>query len=49
MTKQQRLEALHEVRHEIRRINLAAGETRFNPAATALVDQMIAEHEGSAR
>lgn len=40
------LEALVECRAEISRINAAAGETRFNPAATALVDAAIAKARG---
>lgn len=42
------LAALVECRAEISRINAAAGETRFNPAATTLVDAAIAKAEGRA-
>ena len=35
------LAALQDVRDEIRRLNQAAGETVFNPAATALLDAVM--------
>lgn len=44
--KEELLATLKEVRAEIRRINEAAGETRFNPAATEMVDGEIAKLEG---
>jgi DNA repair ATPase RecN len=40
------LEALDEVRHEISRLNRAAGETVFNPAATEQVEEAIAKARG---
>tara|TARA_R100000458_G_C8252381_1_gene229055 strand:+ start:1190 stop:1402 length:213 start_codon:yes stop_codon:yes gene_type:complete len=40
------LEALLEARHEISRLNKAAGETVFNPAATELADAAIAKARG---
>lgn len=36
-------DALQEVRAEIARLNTAAGETVFNPTATALLDELIEE------
>jgi hypothetical protein len=41
MSKQDILAAVIEARAEISRINRAAGETRFNPAATAGLDAII--------
>jgi hypothetical protein len=41
MSKQETYEALCEVRTEISRINLAAGHTVFNPAATQLLEQVM--------
>ena len=35
------LDTLREVRAEITRINEAAGETRFNPTATLMLDRLI--------
>jgi hypothetical protein len=43
-----RLAALVEVRDEIRRVNRAAGETVFNPAATALLEGVMAALEAQA-
>jgi len=43
MNKNVKLNALLEVRHEITRLNRAAGHVVFNPAATKLVDRMIEE------
>lgn len=45
MSPWQQLAALREVRAEISRINAAAGETIFNPAATELLAAVIAEIE----
>ena len=36
---------LLEVRAEITRVNEAAGETVFNPAATAVLDKWIRHHQ----
>jgi predicted transcriptional regulator len=35
------LDTLRELRAEITRINEAAGETRFNPTATSMLDRLI--------
>lgn len=41
MTKQEMVNELYEVRHEIRRLNEAAGHTVFNPAATVGLDRVL--------
>jgi len=38
------IESLLEVRSEITRLNVAAGRTVFNPAATALIDEALKGH-----
>ena len=40
----QTIEALKEIRREIRRVNQAAGQTIFNPAATDALEQLLKEH-----
>jgi hypothetical protein len=44
-SREQVLEDLREVRWEIARLNRAAGETIFNPAATQALDGLISELE----
>lgn len=39
------LSAMREVSHEITRLNQAAGETVFNPAATGMLRERMAEIE----
>lgn len=41
-------DALAEARHEITRLNRAAGETVFNPAATQAIDAAIESLEAEA-
>jgi len=43
MTDEEIYDALREARAEINRLNEAAGETVFNPAATSLVDSSLYE------
>lgn len=45
MSPAEQLAALAEVRAEITRLNKAAGETVFNPAATQLLEAVIDEIE----
>ena len=45
MTRQQTKDALQEVRIEITRINAAANETIFNPAATMMLDDVLGQFE----